>query len=141
MRKLTVEIIVALLVLLWAYAAISKLLDYKTFAFQLGKSPYVTGIADFIAWALPVGELITVILLLNKKTRLIALYGSFFLMLLFTGYIYIMLHYSYYIPCSCGGILSKMSWQQHFIFNMAYTFIALTGILIYNRPTQKEINT
>lgn len=130
MKKITVEIISALLVALWAYAAISKLLDYGTFKFQLGRSPYVTNIAGFIAWFLPLTELTVATLLIITKTRLLGLYSSFFLMLMFTGYIYAMLHFSYYVPCSCGGILSKMSWNQHLLFNIAFTVLALIGILL-----------
>jgi hypothetical protein len=53
-------------------------------------------------------------------------------MLLFTGYIFIMLKYSSYLPCSCGGVLSNMSWKQHFVFNLAFSALALAGILIQN---------
>jgi len=145
-RKVIVEIISGLLILLFVYAAISKLLDYNTFKFQLGRSPYVTGIAGFVAWALPVGELIVASLLIIKRTKLFGLYASFFLMLLFTGYIYAMLHFSYYIPCSCGGILSKMSWNQHLIFNVVFTCLALSAILLdtpkyhSNKETKLQIN-
>jgi len=132
-RRALTEIIAGLLALLFAYAAISKLLDYETFKFQLGKSPYVNGLAGFIAWALPCIEIAVVLLLLFKKSRLAGLYASFFLMLFFTGYIYAILKFSYYIPCSCGGILSSMSWKEHLIFNIAFTLLALTAILLYRR--------
>ncbi len=138
-RKTILGIISALLVLLFAYAGLSKLLDYNTFKFQLGRSPYVTGIAGFVAWALPVCEIIIVLLLIIQRTRLLGLYASFFLMLLFTGYIYAMLHFSYYIPCSCGGILSKMSWSQHLVFNVVFVFIALAGILLEEKPLKSKI--
>lgn len=129
-KKITVEIISALLVLLWAYAALSKLLDYETFKFQLGRSPYIAAMASSIAWIIPVTELIICLLLVIRRSRLIGLYASFFLMALFTGYIYAMLNYSYYVPCSCGGVLSEMSWEQHFIFNILATLIALTGVFL-----------
>ena len=144
MKKITVEIISALLVALWAYAAISKLLDYGTFKFQLGRSPYVTNMAGFVAWFLPLTELTVATLLIINKTRLLGLYSSFFLMLLFTGYIYAMLHFSYYIPCSCGGILSKMDWKTHFEFNVAFTILPVVGILLDKKPdrdhSEKQIS-
>jgi len=128
-RKIIIEIITILFILLWIYASISKLIDYKHFRFQLGRSPYIQSIAGFIVWALPTGELLIGISLLFKRTCLVGMYASFFLMVLFTGYIYAMLHYSYFVPCSCGGILSKMSWHTHFVFNIFFTLLALTGIL------------
>src|SRR5690606_21323683 len=115
--------IASLLILLFVYAGISKLLDYDTFKFQLGRSPYVTNMAGFVAWALPAGEIIIAVLLIFQRTRLLGLYASFSLMLLFTGYIYTMLNFSHYIPCSCGGVLSEMSWMQHLIFNIVFTIL------------------
>lgn len=129
-KKISIEVISSLLVLLFVYAAVSKLLDYGNFKFQLGHSPYLANIAGFVSWSLPATEIIAVLLLAVKQSRLIGLYVSFFLMLLFTGYIYIMLNFSYYIPCSCGGILSKMSWSDHFYFNIAFTFLSFAGILM-----------
>lgn len=129
-RKFWLEIICSLLLLLFSYAAISKLTDYNTFAGQLSKSPFLERYASIIAWLIPVTECIIALLLLFTKTRLTGLFASFALMLAFSIYIYMMLHYSYYIPCSCGGLLAMMSWTQHFWFNVAFTLLALTGIML-----------
>jgi len=125
-----IEGICALLILLFSYAAVSKLTAFSTFAGQLAKSPYLERYASTIAWLMPAAECIIALLLLYKKTRLTGLFASFALMLLFTCYIYLMLHFSYYIPCSCGGVLAMMSWTQHFWFNVSFTLLALTGILL-----------
>lgn len=129
-RGVFTDIIGSLLVLLFSYTAISKLTAYETFVRQLSKSPYVEQYASTIAWLIPVTECLIALLLLIKATRLIALFAAFALMLLFTVYIYAMLHYSYYIPCSCGGVLANMSWTQHFWFNVAFTLLALIGIVL-----------
>jgi hypothetical protein len=129
-KSVAIEVISSLLILLFVYAALSKLRDYETFKSQLVKSPYISNMADFIAWSIPSGELTISILLAFKQTRLIGLYSSFFLMLVFTGYIYAMLHFSYFVPCSCGGVLSQMSWNQHFIFNIAFSVLSLLGIIL-----------
>jgi uncharacterized membrane protein YphA (DoxX/SURF4 family) len=135
------EIIASLLVILFTYAALSKLLDYGTFRFQLGRSPYLTKMAGMVAWAIPAAELITVAMLVLPCFRQAGLYASFFLLLLFSGYIYAMLHFSYYVPCSCGGVLSRMSWNQHFIFNLFFTALSLGGILLQaNTKKQLSIN-
>jgi hypothetical protein len=128
-KEIVVELICFLLILLFVYAAISKLLDYQTFKIQLAKSPYITNIAAPIANTLPIIEILIGILLVVKRLRLLGFYASFFIMVLFTTYIYFMLHYSYFIPCSCGGILSKMTWNQHLIFNIIYTALALCGTI------------
>jgi len=127
-KKLLLELPAVLLTILFTYASISKLLQYNTFRFQLGQSPFITGYSGSIAWSIPAIELITTALLMLPATRLKGFYLSYGLMILFTVYIYAILHYSYFIPCSCGGILSRMNWEQHLVFNIIFTLIALTGI-------------
>lgn len=138
-RNLAVTVITLLFIVLWVYAGISKIGDYENFKFQLGRSPYVQHMAGFIAIALPAAEIITALLFIPRPTRLLAMYLSFFAMLLFTGYIYAMLNYSYFVPCSCGGILNDLSWHQHLIFNIFFTLLALTGIFLmaYNRNVRR----
>jgi hypothetical protein len=61
--------------------------------------------------------------------RSIGLYLSFALMTLFSVYILVITNYSSNVPCSCGGILEKMTWNQHLIFNLAFLVFAATTIL------------
>jgi hypothetical protein len=129
-KNFIVEIIVSLLVFLFVYAALSKLLDFDKFNYQLGQSPFITNISRPAAWAIPIGEMVVSAALIIKRTRTAGLYLSLFLMLLFTGYIFLMLHYSPYLPCSCGGILSSFSWKQHFVFNLVFTGLSLVGVTI-----------
>jgi len=127
-KKTLIELPSILLVLLFTYAGFSKLVQYDTFRYQLSQSPFVTSYADIIAWLLPLSELLIAALFFLPRFRLTAYYFSYSLMLAFTLYIYTMLHYSYFVPCSCGGLLSQMNWDQHFIFNIVFTIIALAGI-------------
>lgn len=137
-RRFIQAILASLLIILFVYAGLSKLLDFTTFKLQLEKSPFLASFYHLVAWIIPLFELIIAILLSNNTTRLKGFYCSFFLMLLFTGYIYSMLHFSNYVSCSCGGVLSKMSWSQHLVFNVIFTLIALTGILSYSEIIYKS---
>jgi hypothetical protein len=121
------------------YTAISKFLDFQNFRLQLGKSPFITQYASVIAWLLPTVEIVVVLLLAWKKFRLLGLYLSLFLMTSFTAYIYIMLNYSYYIPCSCGGVLAMMSWEQHIWFNIFFLILAIVGIVLKTRDTTQKL--
>lgn len=134
-KKTLTEIAASLLVILFIYAGLSKLMNYSEFNFQLGRSPYISGIAGFVAWFMPAAEIVTALLLTFQRTRLFGFYTSFFIMMLFTGYIYAMLHYSPYLPCSCGGVLSMMSWDQHLYFNIFFVLVAATGVLLMNTKT------
>jgi len=126
-----IKIICTLLVFLFVYAAVSKLLDYSTFRVQLSQSPYITRFANGIAWVLPVVELTLAVSFAFSNLRLYALYVALFLLSLFTAYLVAILNFSYYIPCSCGGILSSLSWKQHILFNLVFIVLSLAGIRLY----------
>lgn len=128
-RSTVIEIISSLLILLFIYAALSKVFDFELFKIQLSKSPFITSFSNLVAWSIPAIEIIISLLLVFKKTRLTGLFASFFLMSLFTAYLIIMLNLSYHIPCSCGGVLQRLSWNEHIVFNSV--FVALAGIGVY----------
>lgn len=115
---------------LFIYAATSKLIDFGTFRLQLGQSPLLSSFADWIALMIPTIEIGIALLLLNSKFRVIGLFGSFTLMIIFTVYIYIILNYSAFVPCSCGGILEKMTWNQHLTFNIIFVILAVWAIIL-----------
>jgi uncharacterized membrane protein YphA (DoxX/SURF4 family) len=125
--------------MLFVYAATSKLLDYQNFTIQLGQSPLLSPFAGILAWAVPGLELVISLFLLLPKYRLAALFASFSLMAMFTAYIYIILNYSAFIPCSCGGVLEKMTWDQHLLFNIAFIILAALAVLLYPDRTLAEI--
>ncbi|WP_323028181.1 MauE/DoxX family redox-associated membrane protein [Gelidibacter japonicus] len=122
-----------LFILLFVYAAVSKLLDFETFQIQLGQTTLLRPVADWLPWAVVVTELLVASLLCFVKTRLLGLYMSLFLMILFTVYIVIILSFVANVPCSCGGVLQAMGWKDHLIFNGFLMVIALIGILIQRK--------
>jgi uncharacterized membrane protein YphA (DoxX/SURF4 family) len=129
-KYIFIEVISFLYILLFVYAAISKLLDFENFQVQLGQSPLVSSFAGIVSWVVPITELLIAGLLLFSSTRFLAMWAAFSLMTIFTVYIFIILNYSPFVPCSCGGILEKMGWQEHFIFNFVFMILAAAGILI-----------
>lgn len=131
LRKNTiVECIASLLILLFIYAALSKISDYNRFAVQLSKSPFITSFSNIVAWSIPTIEILIALLLVIKRTRQTGLYAAFFLMSLFTAYLLIMLKFSYYIPCSCGGVLEQLSWESHIVFNTFFIALSAAGIFL-----------
>jgi len=137
-RKLLSDILSALLVFLFIYTGISKLLDYHTFRRQLGQSPFITLYAPVIVWALPLGEIIIAGLLLYTRTRLMGFYLSFFLLSLFTFYLVAMLRLSYFIPCSCGGVLQHLSWNAHIVFNIVFVILSTIGVLLHAKQQSAQ---
>jgi hypothetical protein len=133
-KAITVDIICILFVILFIYAATSKLFDYDNFKAQLGRSPLLARFWNWI-WLVPVIEIVIAALLPIPKTQLVGLYASFSLMTMFTAYIVAILGFSEFIPCSCGGVLSHMSWNGHLWFNATFIFLALTGIILQSKQT------
>ncbi|WP_147309586.1 MauE/DoxX family redox-associated membrane protein [Marixanthomonas ophiurae] len=127
---LAVKLISFLFVILFVYAATSKLLDYKTFTLQLAQSPLLSAYAGIITWSVPGLEILIAIFLILPRYRKIGLYASFFLMVLFTTYIYIILNYADFVPCSCGGVLENLNWTQHFTLNIIFICLAIAAILM-----------
>ena len=135
-QKVAIETIYFLLILLFAYAAFSKLLDYTAFKAQLGNSPFVRSFAGVIAWLIPTIELIIVGMLTVKDTRIMGLYSSLVLLMIFTLYIAGMLLSGEDLPCSCGGIISTLSWKQHLVFNLFFMALSIVGIGLWWKQKQ-----
>jgi len=135
LKKNLIEIVSLLYVVLFIYAAVSKLIDFENFKVQLGQSPLLSAFATPVAIGVPVLEIVIAVMLLLPKFKLYGLLCSFTLMVMFTAYIYIILNFSQFIPCSCGGVLEKMTWNQHLIFNIA--FVLLAGLAILFQPEKQ----
>src|SRR5690606_4268444 len=129
-RNWIVEIISYLFVLLFVYAAVSKLLDFENFQVQLGQSPLLSAFAGIISWVVPLLELVIAFLLMIPRLRKMGLYAAFTLMVMFTAYIIIILNFSSFVPCSCGGVLEQLGWTEHLIFNLFFVLLAVIGIVL-----------
>jgi uncharacterized membrane protein YphA (DoxX/SURF4 family) len=123
-----VEIISVLFIILFLYTGISKLMEYGVFKEQIAESPVLNPIAPFIAWALPLTEFIVSILLIIPRWRLKGLYASLGLMTAFTIYIIAIMTFNKELPCSCGGIISLLSWKGHLVFNSVFILLAYIGV-------------
>lgn len=141
--SITIKIIILdticlLFALLFMYAAASKLFDFENFRIQLGQSPLLSAFANWISITVPVSELTITVVLFLRSFRLIGLYAAYMLMIMFTVYIYIILNFSAFVPCSCGGILEKMTWEEHLIFNICFVILAIIGIIL--APNKNILN-
>lgn len=129
-------------ILLFVYASMSKILDFENFQVQIAQSPVLTSHAGVISYAVIISELAICILLFTVKIRPWGLLASSTMMSAFTVYIFIILNFSEFVPCSCGGILEKMGWTEHLIFNIGCVFLAVVSfILIRNQRGLKRKTT
>lgn len=133
MKHWYLEIISSILILIFAYTGITKLIELVSFRTIISLAPVISWAANLISPVLPIIEIITAIMLLVPASRKWGLILSFILMCLFTLYIGYMTFFAPDRSCSCGGVLEDMSWQGHLIFNIVLTGLAGTGIWLYNK--------
>ncbi|AVR47569.1 hypothetical protein C7S20_19160 [Christiangramia fulva] len=129
------ELIRYAFIVLFLYAAIFKLIEYPKFYDSLLNSPLFHGEiqARLISGLVPVIELTTGGLLISNSYRKIGLYLAFALILLFTIYIAGILLFSKEIPCSCGGVINNLTWNQHLIFNSCFVLLGAFGLYLQSK--------
>jgi len=137
-RKYLIEIISGLLILLFVYAAVTKLMEYNRFHLSVEKEPLIGSFANFITWLVPAIELFISYLLFRPETRKLGLKAAFSLMSVFTLYVAYILLFVPIRPCGCGGVIQKLSWPQHLVFNIFFTVIALLGIILFDKPALRS---
>jgi hypothetical protein len=141
-NKWTIEIISALLLILFLYAGLIKLTRYQVFVFQVSESPFglLAKSAHWIAWLIPVAELTVASLLPFSKTRLSALYASVAMMAIFTIYVGGLLLSGLPLPCACGGIIEALHWTGHLVLNILFLSISIIGVWIETKIKLKTTN-
>ena len=132
------DIIAGIFIFLFTYTSLTKIMDINSFIVVLTRLKLVERFAGYAAWFFIVAELLIALVLLRRSHRLVGLYASFSLMLIFSVYIGSMLLFAVKLPCSCGGVIGKLSWQGHLLLNISllalyfiYSYISLTCFIIY----------
>lgn len=131
-REAFVVLVSLLLILLLAYTGLTKLLEGKMFYDNIRNSPIFGGetIAAIAAIVIPVSEIVVALLIVWRRTRLLGLYAALVLMLIFAGYTVSLLFFAPSLPCSCGGIISLLSWKQHLMLILVFLFLILLSIIV-----------
>ena len=133
-KHTTLQIITVLLIVLFMYTAVSKAIDHEEFRKQLANQEIPIWTVPTLQWLLPLSELLVVLLLLLPSTRLSGLYASAVLMLVFTGYMgLVVLNVFDRVPCSCGGVLKSMGFTTHFFFNLFFLILSLAAIKLQRK--------
>ncbi|MCX2476930.1 hypothetical protein OQZ33_21530 [Pedobacter sp. MC2016-05] len=137
LRRNLITLGYALLILLWSYTGLSKIIDHTDFQNQLERIfPSPSAIA--IAIGIPILEIAAAVSLAFKSFRTPGLYLSLLLMAIFTIYVYIVVAgYLSKAPCSCGGIISALSWKAHLVINILFLFLVI--YLLFTRKKGKEV--
>lgn len=139
-RQVVLESISALLIMLFLYASISKFLDFQRFIGEMNNQPLPNSWTPFLVWTIPSLEIAISAALIFERTRMVGFIASLALMTLFTIYTaVILLHFFEYVPCSCGGVIRKLTWPQHLVFNLFFVALSVIGIILQRRSSFKSI--
>ncbi|NVM62205.1 putative membrane protein YphA (DoxX/SURF4 family) [Mucilaginibacter sp. SG538B] len=132
-KELQYELITALLVLLFLYTGLSKLLDFKNFEVSMRFQHLPGWITVPLTYVPPLAEITVAALMIPHKSRLTGIYIFLAMMTAFTIYVgAAWLHLFQRAPCACGGALQSLNWEQYFALNLVFVTLAVTAIR-YNR--------
>ena len=135
-KQVTLECVCAMLIGLFLYASTSKFIDFNRFIGQMNNQPLPNSWTPILVWAIPLLEVAASVALAFDRTRLPGLYVSFGLMMIFTVYTgIVLLHFFRYVPCSCGGVIQKLTWPQHLLLNLFYLAISMLGIVLQQKKS------
>lgn len=142
-KKVLAEICCFLLVVLFLYASISKWMDFPKFKDQMHNQPFPLWLSDFFIWSVPFVEALIAAVIVSPfiadgKHRDIALRAALALMSLFTIYTALVLFHAFKrVPCSCGGVIDKLTWKQHLIFNLFFVSVAALALRLRRKPKEQ----
>lgn len=140
-RQVVLESISALLIMLFLYASVSKFLDFQRFIGEMNNQPLPNSWTPFLVWTVPSLEIAISVALIFERTRMAGFIASLALMTLFTIYAAaILLHFFEYVPCSCGGVIRKLTWPQHLVFNLFFVGLSVAGIILQRRSSFHSIS-
>lgn len=134
MKRIPIQqLISAALTILFCNAAITKLIDLAEFRRALANQELPRWSKAPLVWLIPGSELLLSGLLVVPATRILGFYGSAVLMVLFTGYVgLVVAGYFERVPCSCGGVLHSMGFGTHLVFNLFFLLLSLIGIYMFH---------
>jgi hypothetical protein len=138
-RSIIISLISSAFIFLFLYTALSKLQELTKFIHVLGSSPLIGPYNYLVGWTIPVVELVVAVLLFLPATKRLGMYSALGLLMLFTVYVGYMLAFVPHLPCSCGGVIQKMTWRQHFLFNIVLTVLSFLGVRLMKKEDPVQV--
>lgn len=130
-----------LLILLWTYTGLEKLIRFKDSRKAFLNQPMPHELEEVLAYAIPGVELLLALLLLFLTTRWWGYLGSILLLSIFSTYVGLIWVGAFpRVPCNCAGIIESLGWVEHFILNLTFMGIAVFGLWSINqkKPEAKK---
>lgn len=131
-----------MLVGLFMYTGASKFIDIPDFTRDINNQPFPNSYTPYIVWGLPALELLIAASLMFDITRMAGLYASLVLLLTFTIYaVLVLFHFFERVPCSWGGVIKQVNWQQHLVFNLFFVILSVATIFLTNKKNRPKLES
>jgi len=128
-KHLIFEFLTAILMVVFLYTGLSKLLDFNAFVLSMRFQHLPGWITTPLIYTLPAIEIAIAAILIPDKTRVTGLYAYLVLMTGFTLYAAaVLLHLFPNAPCACGGVLKGLGWGPHFLLNLLLLILATVAL-------------
>lgn len=139
-REIQLRLIAGSIACMHCYAVYIKLRNYKKANLEMRAQLFSDQVADVLTWAIPMTEIVLILLLLHTVTRLKALWASFGMLMIFTVYIGLAMSGIFgREPCSCGGILGNVNYGWQILFNLPFLFLSLWGISLEKNWNKRNL--
>ncbi len=130
-RQLYIQVATLLLLFVLLYTGLTKWINFSHYSRSMLSQPLPSGWLNILMYVIPIIEIIAAILLIPQQTRQLGLWITSIIMTAFTAYVvYIKLSALENTTCPCGGLFSKLNWNQHTWVNSLLTIIAMTATLL-----------
>ncbi|WPR77690.1 MauE/DoxX family redox-associated membrane protein [Algoriphagus sp. NG3] len=119
-----------ILILLWTYTGLDKLIRWDASRKAFHNQTFPSELAEVLAYAVPMVELLIAGLLLFSVTRWWGYLGSVLLLTVFITYVGLIWSGAFpRVPCNCAGILESVGWAAHFWLNLGFIGVAVWGLV------------
>lgn len=130
-KNIISELIIFILIILWAYTFSSKIFDFNTFNRQIKGAYLLSAGGSVLPYILQAVHLGIVILLIKKNWRRLGLITSLSVMVIYTAYLIYILKFAPSIPCSCIAVIRGMNWNDQLYFNFFALAINIIGLITF----------
>ena len=130
-KNIISELIIFILILIWAYTFASKIFDFDTFNRQIKGAYLLSAGGAVLPFVLQAIHLVIVITLRNKNWRTLGLLTSPSVLTIYTAYLIYILKFAPSIPCSCIAVFRGMNWNDQLYFNFIALSINIIGLITF----------
>ncbi|PZV82296.1 hypothetical protein CLV31_109157 [Algoriphagus aquaeductus] len=118
-----------ILIFIWAYTGLEKLIRFDQSRKAFLNQPMPNWLEEYLAFLIPGIELLIATLLLFSVTRWWGYLGSILLLTVFITYVGLIWVGAFpRVPCNCAGIIESLGWAEHFVLNLGLIGLAVWGL-------------